>query len=194
MANWAYTSYAVEGPKETLQKIEQAILHHPVEEGSSENWEGNILLALGIKWQNKQPDGTGYYMRGFILSDVEPCYTDKGTLRFDAKEAWGVTDFNEVLEKNLPVKVYYVVEEEGEEIYATNDKDGKYFKDRFYVDTCIKGNYQSEYFQYKSDVFKWLYELTNGEINTEEKVDEFNENVDESNSDDYIYIHEFLVV
>ena len=35
MPNWAFTEYAVEGPKEALQKIEQAILHQEIEEESS---------------------------------------------------------------------------------------------------------------------------------------------------------------
>lgn len=55
MANWAFTEYAIEGPKETLQKIEQAILHHDMEEGSSKDWEGNILNAFGNKLGKKRP-------------------------------------------------------------------------------------------------------------------------------------------
>ena len=197
MANWASTAYAIEGPKETLQKIEKAILEHPVEEGSSEDWEGNVLTALGIEWENKKPDGTGYYMRGFIRMDVEPWYTESGTLRFDAEEAWGATDLNEVLEKNIPdIKVFYVVEEPGEEVYATNDKEGKYFPDRYYVDTCIDGNYQSEYFQFESSVYKWLHDITDGRVNSEEGVEKFNSDYEDSDADDenFIYIHKFAIV
>ena len=196
MANWAFTSYAIEGPKETLQKIEQAILHHDVEEGSSENWEGNILHALDIKWLDRSQDReNGKYMRGFI-SDSEPWYYNN-TLRFDAKEAWGITDFDEVLMETFPdIKVYWVVEEPGMEIYQTNDKEGKYFKDRFYVDTCIEGNYQSEYFIYKSSVFKWLHDITNGRVKSEQDVEKFNSEYEVSDSMDenFIYIHEFEII
>ena len=70
MPNWAYTSYAIEGPKEDLQKIEQAILHPEVKEGSDESWEGNVLNTLGSKWVGRDQDRkNGLYMRGFIDGD-----------------------------------------------------------------------------------------------------------------------------
>ena len=191
MANWAFTMYAIEGPKETLQKIEQAILHHDVEEGSSKDWEGNVLKALGLSWENNTPDGKGKYMRGFI--EGEPWW-DKDALRVDAQEAWGVTDFNEVLEENFPdIKVYYYVEEEGDEVFATNDKEGKYFRDRYYVDTCVKGNYRSEYFIFRASVYKWLYDITDGEIRSEEDVDKFNERHN-SDDEDFVNVHAVKIV
>lgn len=195
MANWASTSYAIEGPKEVLEKIEQAIFHHDVEVGSSKDWEGNVLSALGITWIRRTQSGQGKYMRGFI--NGEPWYDfGTGALRFDAEEAWGVTDFNEVLEENLPVKVYYVVEEPDCEVYATNDQEGKYFPDRFYVDTCIDSNYQQEYFKTKEAVYKWLSEITEGRVKCEKDVDEFNDGYKDSDAADenYIYVHEFNVI
>ena len=193
MANWASTAYAVEGPKETLLKIEDAILHPILQEDDGEGWEGGVLKALGIEWESKKPDGTGLYMRGFINESPELC--EDGTLRFGAEEAWGATDFNVALEGAFPdIKVYYCVEEPNEEIYATNDKEGKYFPYRFYVDTCMDGNYAMDEFKYKSDVFKWLYDLTNGRINTEKKVEKFNDDADEECSDDFIHIYEYEIV
>lgn len=196
MANWASTSYAVEGPKEVLEKIENAILHHPITVGADEHWEGDILNALGCKWVSRNDDrDNGKYMRGFIIDDWW-MDDDHTVLRFNAEEAWGVTDFNEVLEENLPVKVYYIVEESGEEIYATNDKDGKYFSNRFYVDTCIDNNYQSEYFQFESSVYKWLSDITDGKVKSKEDVKAFNDLHEELVDDDnnFIYIHEFKVI
>ena len=66
MANWACTDYIIEGPDEILLKITEAIKHPVVTPGSDETWEGNVLNTLGIKWKGRQPDGSGYYMRGFI--------------------------------------------------------------------------------------------------------------------------------
>ena len=190
MANWASTSYAIEGPEETLQKIKWAIENPDVEQGSDESWEGNVLRALGITWEPRKPDGTGLYMRGFIRPDVEPWYHDDGALRFEAEEAWGATDFNEALEKAFPnIKVFYSVEECGEEIYATNDKEGKYFKDRFYVDTAIDNNYESDYFTYESSVYKWLHNLTGGKINCMADVEKFNKQHEDAVDDDENFIH-----
>ena len=195
MANWAYTNYVIEGPHETLEKIEKAIVHHPVEEGSSDDWEGNVLRALDIDWEPNTPDGKGYYMRGFIQE--EPWW-DGDTLRFYAQEAWGATDFHKVLEKNLPdIKVFYSVEEEeGGDVYATNDKEGKYFPERYYVDTCIDGNYQSEYFTTEEDIYKWLKEITKGRVTDKKSVDDFDSDYEDSEAYDenYINIHEFAIV
>ena len=118
-------------------------------------------------------------------------------LTFDAEEAWGVTDFHKVLEKNIPgIKVFYSVEEEGEEVYATNDKEGKYFPDRYYIDTCINGDYQSEYFITEKAMYKWLSEITNGAVQAEKDVKDFNSYYEELAKDDecFINIHEFTVV
>lgn len=193
MPNWAYTSYAVEGPKETLQKIEQAILHHPVVENSSGDWEGNVLEALDIKWVSRDQDReNGLYMRGFIHE--EPWWIDDNVLRFCADEAWNVTDLDEALLSAFPdIKVYWVTEEEGMGIYATNDKEGKYFPDRFFVDTCINGNYQSNYFSRESNAYYWLSKITEGKVKTKEEVEAFNDDVDRD-PDDFIYVHEYRII
>ena len=198
MANWALTDYAIEGPKETLQKIYDAINHHSVQEGSSDNWEGNVLNALNIKWESRkvERDGddikfSGYYMQGFITQESVEFGGD--AIHFYAEEAWGKTDFNEALEKNISgIKVYWVVEEEGEDIYATNDKEGKYFPHRYCVDTCIKDYYSSNYFVKEEEIYKWLSEITKGEIKSPNDIETFNDNNEDS--DDYIYIHTFDVV
>ena len=52
MANWASSSYVIEGPAKTLKKIYKAIKHPVVQEKSSEDWEGNVLLTLGINWEH----------------------------------------------------------------------------------------------------------------------------------------------
>ena len=83
MANWASTSYRIEGNHKDLQELNElckAFMNkeRPVmEEGESEILEGNIILALGEEIGDS-------YIRGFIqnleLSDV--------LLSIDAEEAW----------------------------------------------------------------------------------------------------------
>ena len=192
MANWAYTDYVIEGPHETIAKIYEAIKNPDKSEGD-EGWEGGVLKALDITWEDRKPDGSGLYMRGFIQD--EPSLGDN-TLEFYAEEAWGATDFNEALEGAFPdIKVFYKVEEEGECIYATNDKEGKYFSDRFYVDTAINDEYDSEYFSTEDAMWHWLNEKVPGLI-TKEAVEKWNEQHEEACDDDenFIYIHEFKII
>ena len=196
MANWAYTSYAVEGSKETLKKLEQAILYPDIQEGSAEGWEGNVLRALGITWKQNSPDGSGYYMRGFINDEPWWQEEDYAILRFDAEEAWGITDFDEVLTENFPeLKVYWSTEETGMGIYKTNDKEGKYFPERFWVDTCIDGNYRSEYFKNEEAVYNWLSGITDGKVKNAQDAEDFNSDYENSEASDenFIYIHQFTI-
>lgn len=86
-----------------------------------------------------------------------------------------------------------MTEEEGMGIYATNDKEGKYFPDRFFVDTCINGNYQSNYFSRESNAYYWLSKITEGKVKTKEEVEAFNEDVDRD-PDDFIYVHEYRII
>lgn len=204
MANWASTSYVIEGPKETLQLIYHAIKEHPVQEGSSDNWEGNILHALGIEWEKREihEEGneihfSGLYMRGFI--DIEMAMYDENLsiLRFGAEEAWGITDFRIALKSKFPdIKVYFIVEEPAGEIYATNDKEGKYFTERYFVDTAIDNIYNFEYFSNEEDMWKWLDEWTNGRVKSKEDVGKFNDHYEDSGTDDenFIHIYEFAIV
>lgn len=193
MANLAWTQYVVEGPKKTLEEIKHAIKNPDIEEGSSKDWEGNVLRALNIEWERQKPDGTGKRMRGFIQ---QSWWDNKKhtVLRLDAEEAWSVTDFSEVLEDNFPdIKVYWYCEEPSDAYYVTNDVEGKYFKDKYYVDACIKNNYYTEYFIEEKDLWHWISIWSNGKVTSQKELDEFNDSVDE-NFKDYIDIHPIKIV
>lgn len=203
MANWAFTEYVIEGPRETLERIENAILNPNCPEGASEDWEGGVLRALGFEWKENSPDGTGKYMRGFIYKDS--IRLEEDTLIFDAEEAWGITDFYEVLEENLPeIDVYWYVEEPGEGIYSTNDTTGKHFPARYFVEISFNDEFHSNYFNTNEEVYKWIADILKVESITEEDIKTFNnseEDIKTSNNSkkdeegirNYITIHEIEV-
>lgn len=204
MANWASIAYVIEGPKDTLDKIWEAIQNPSTYlENSSKGWEGNILLSLGITWEEsyvvkeKTDDAKivlslkGHYLRGFI--EQNSCYRDaKGFLHLFAEEAWGLTDFAKLLVPKFPdIKIYWTVQEDDGEVYCTNDKEGKYFPERVYVDVCYNGDYYSEYFLDEESALKWLSKITKNKICTKEDIEKFNE--DMKDSDDFIYVHYYAV-
>ena len=193
MPNWTWTQYVIEGTPDTLDKIEYAIKHPDVEEGSSENWEGNVLRALNITWERRNSACIGKYMRGFI----EQTWWDDDehtVLRFDAHEAWCVTDFNEVLEEHFSeIKVYFNSEEPSMGYYVTNDSDGKYFQDRYYADVCINNKYYSDYFIEEKELWHSISEWSDGKITNQKEVDDFNEKAD-GDPDDFINIFEIKVI
>lgn len=191
MANWASTSYAIEGSKSDLERVFNVIDGFvkgnvkPVEENTSKEWEGNIVTALGATDEQMKNN----YLRGFI----QTYEIIGGVLHLEAEEAWGTTDFRHLLAKLMPeLTIYYIVEECGCEVYATNDCDGKYFTESYYVDICIDGDYFSEYFDTEKQVLAYVAQLLKKEAVTMAEIDEWNEIQDDN--ENYIYVHEFKYV
>lgn len=187
MANMASVSYAIEGPEESLKKIAEAItkaIHS--DDKRYEMYQTAEYLKLPII------DGTR--LGGEIESDPE---LENGVLRFWSEERWGLQDFAELLEKQFPdIKVYWIVEECGCEVFCTNDKEGKYFPERYWVDTAIDDIYNSEYFETEEQVYQWLDKITCGKVKSKEDVEEFNANHEDAGTDceNFIYVHEFDVI
>ena len=193
MANWAYTAYVIEGPKDTLNKIYSAIKTHTVREGSDEWWEGNILDALDSSWEDLKDEGEALYMRGFI----EDFNLEDNTLHINATEAYGLTHFHVALEHIFKdIKVYWIVEGNEDEIYCTNDKEGKYFSERYYVDVSIDGKDEIEYFSTREEVYKWLSTFSDGEIKSKEDAEAYNRKHEDLGDeyDNYVHIYEYTVV
>lgn len=191
MANWASTSYAIEGNKSDLESVFNVINDFvksnvkPVEANASKEWEGNIVKALGATDEQMKNN----YLRGFI----QTYEIIDGVLYIEAEEAWGATDFRHLLAKLMPeLTIYYIVEECGCEVYATNDCDGKYFTESYYVDICIDGDYFSEYFDTEKQVLAYVAQLLKKESVTMKDIDEWNEEQDDN--ENYIYVHEFKYV
>lgn len=191
MANWASTSYAIEGSKSDLERMFNVINDFvksnvkPVEANASKEWEGNIVKALGASEEQMKNN----YLRGFI----QTYEIIDGVLYIEAEEAWGATDFHHLLAKLMPeLTIYYIVEECGCEVYATNDCDGKYFTESYYVDICIDGDYFSEYFDTEKQVLAYVAQLLKKESVTMKEIDEWNEEQDDN--ENYIYVHEFKYV
>ena len=190
MANWASTSYRIEGSKNELERVFNVIddfmtdKRKPVRENASKEWEGNIVRVLGATDEQMENN----YLRGFI----QEYEMDGDIISIEADEAWGATDFRHVLTKLMPdLTVYYIVEEPGCEVYATNDAESKYFTDKFYVDACVNGNYESGYFETEKQAMAYAAELLGKEEVSKGELKNWNKEHKENN--DFIYVHEFKI-
>jgi hypothetical protein len=178
------TSYAIEGSKYALDRIYDALENHDVKEGSAQSWVGNVLLKLGIKID-------GARVRAFYYSG--DAKIDNGTLKINLEEAWCRQDFAELIEKKFPsTTVYWIAEEGGCQIYETNDSKGKYFPERYWVDACVNGEYDSQYFEVEEDAFKWVSELAGVDLKTQKDVERWNINAEDVG--DFVYIYKFEVL
>ena len=191
MANWASTSYRIEGSESDLKKVYDVIDNFvtgkskPVLEDASKEWEGNIVKALGASDEQLKES----YLRGFI----EEYELDGDVIRINAEEAWGATDFRHILGKLMPeLIIYYIVEEAGCDVFATNDIDGKYFPEQYLVDAYVKDADYYEYFETKGQMKDFVSSLIGKEDFTGEDIEAWNE--EHEDDDSYIYVHEFQYV
>ena len=188
MANIASVAYVIEGPALNLQRIQEAI-NKAIEDEEPKYEEYKTCRYLGFTAEEL----AGYRLGGDIKDEPE---LENGVLRFWSEERWGLQDFAEIFGKKFPdIEVYWVVEEPGLEIFRTNDKEGKYFSDRYLIDTCIDGIYNLEYFKTEQAAYKWLDKLTHGRVKSQEDVETFNGDYEDSDAADenWIYIHEFKI-
>lgn len=191
MANWASTSYRIEGSESDLKKVYDVIDNFvtgkskPVIEDASKEWEGNIVKALGASDEQLKES----YLRGFI----EEYELDGDVIRINAEEAWGATDFRHILGNLMPeLTIYYIVEEAGCDVFATNDIDGKYFPEQYLVDAYVKDADYYEYFETKGQMKDFVSSLIGKEDFTDEDIEAWNE--EHEDDDSYIYVHEFQYV
>ena len=193
MANMASVAYAIEGSDESLNKIYEAILKAM----SYKNcWtEYKACELLGYTEEELNDLTSGYSLGGAV--EEKPTFNKKtGVLKFFAEERWGLQNFHELLKKKFPdIKVYWVVEEVGFDVFCTNDKEGKYFPARYWVDMAQDDVFQSDYFKTEKAMYKWLDKVTYGRVKSEEDVEEFNADYEDSGACDenFIYIHKFEV-
>lgn len=188
MANWASTSYRIESKQKDLQEIYDLFMEFnengrtPFDNLTDKNWEGNIVWALG-------GDTNNYYHRGFIQS----CEISEGMLSIEAEEAWGASDFRHFLENHYKdMKVYFMVEEDGDCVYATNDSEGKYFSCRFVVDSCLDGAYDYECFNTEKEALQYIAELLEVDSISMEQLETWQKY--HENEDDYLYFNEYKIV
>lgn len=189
MANMASVPYAIEGSSESLDKILAAI---SLAVATDDNKYEEYKACLNLGFTEAELEGKRL---GGEISE-EPKIKD-GALRFWSEERWGLQDFEELLRQKFPdIKVYWVVEEAGCEVYCTNDKEGKYFPDRYYADVCIDGVYESEYFITEESMWNWLTQIAFCGIRSMEDVEKFNADYEDSGTDDenFIQIHKFEIV
>ena len=115
--------YHIVGKQEELQEIHdlyQAFKQkeRPVmEEGEDADWDGNIILALGVDY------GTSN-----LCGNIKECRLSENLLYIEADELALITDFHILLKNRFKdLEIYFATEDSENEMYVTNDAEGKYF-------------------------------------------------------------------
>lgn len=118
---------------------------------------------------------------------------------FQTETAWtpNIEVFSKILNDKYPSDygLEYVSEEPGVGIYINSDIDGFFFVDRYHIDSCIKGDYQTSYLESKAEVLCWIKNrFPKANVSLEDSIDEIEVEVRkyiDENSDDYFSLYEF---
>ena len=193
MSNTCFTTYKVTGKKKDVTKLFKTIKRLDgrktplVKNGwyDPKLWLGCLVKALG-------GDPNKVYCRGTItFYEMED-----DILTLNTETAWAeMAETRHFIESCFPgMKIYYIEEESGCEIFNTNDSEGIYFKDRYYLD----GFEESEYFETLDEAAKYVKEIVGHDVEANvTAIDKALNDYMEAHEDDddcYYYFHEFSIV
>ena len=95
--------------------------------------------------------------------DVDDEVSEKESIfyfKFQTESAWSpnVDVFRKIISDKYgeDLDMDYCSEEPGVGIYINTDEEGFFFTDRYYLDSCINSEYETEYFENKQEVLDWL--------------------------------------
>jgi len=193
MPNWAEVTYAcITNDEKEAKKLYNAI--HDIDKRRNPLAKSDFgRLWLGCFVKQLGGDENKLRCRGEITDYELEKLEDGYVVKIHQETAWGEqTDVRDLIEKTLPsIKVLYIVEEPGCEIFCTNDVEGRFFPERFALD----GSEDHEYFERLEQVTDYLKEhydiVAESAKEIENALDKYNEEHDDD--DEYLYFHQFEV-
>lgn len=186
MPNWCSTDYYVVGSKKEVLDLNKKMERLENRKKSLvKNGFGNLVKSLGGDWEK-------VYCRGEWM--CREYNKEKNTLTFTTETAWREMDeWRKFIESYYTtIKLLYVTEEPGMEIYQTNDLDGVFFKSKYVLDYTE----DVEYFETIDQAVEFIEELIGIKIEdkTVNGIQKAMDNYVEENEDEedlFFSFHEF---
>lgn len=191
MPNWCDTTYKCVGSKKDLRKLFSILKKNDkrktsrIKNSFGRMWIGNIIDALGFKWEEHR-------CRGEIID----YRLEDGILTIDQETAWCEQEgFRQCIEKAFPnIQVYFQEIEPGCGVFYTNSLE--YFPDRYFLDSSIDW----EWWENIDDAAKYCENVVGHEVEPTVQAitkayDDFQEKQEEAGDDDcYFYFHEIELI
>lgn len=192
MVNWCTTAYVIEGNAKELESLYKAMTE--VKMGKNPNVEdpfgsvGLLCLVKSLNGDRSKMDCRGYWKNLEINGD---------TLKVTTLTAWKpsnkILDF--ICEKFPSLGYYYRAEESGKLIYETNDRNGKYFPEKYRVEIFTPEEVlHTKYFTELSAVYGWLEEQSGQPVKSEAEFETLLAQWRKECAYAYGYIDEFKIV
>lgn len=130
MPNWCYTTCKVAGSQEEVQdfasklKYLEELPESLVKNGFGKTWLGNLVTLFNEDWNEISCRGE--------WTDVE---LDDNELTIWMETAWSppFSLFDMIESKYETIKIYYLADEWDMNYHSTNDSEGKYFTERYFL-------------------------------------------------------------
>ena len=192
MPNWCDTSYKCVGDPKEVRKLNSVLKYMEkrktsiLSNGFGKMWLGNLVHKLGGNWEELRCRG-----------EITDFSLDGNVLTINQQTAWCEQEgVREIIEKSFPsIKVYYMEQESGCEVFCTNDASGEYFPERYFLDS-----YEDwEYFETLDEAAKFVSNIIGHEVEPsadaiDKALDNYVEEHEEENEDIFYSFHEFKVV
>ena len=192
MPNWCDTSYKCVGDPKEVRKLNSVLKYMEkrktsiLSNGFGKMWLGNLVHKLGGNWEELRCRG-----------EITDFSLDGNVLTINQQTAWCEQEgVREIIEKSFPsIKVYYMEQESGCEVFCTNDASGEYFPERYFLDSFEDW----EYFETIDDAAKFVSRIVGFEVEADinsidKALDDYVEKHEEENEDIFYSFHEFKVV
>ena len=192
MPNWCDTSYKCVGDPKEVRKLNSVLKYMEkrktsiLSNGFGKMWLGNLVYKLGGNWEELRCRG-----------EITDFSLDSNVLTINQQTAWCEQEgVRLIIEQTFPsIKVYYMEQESGCEVFCTNDASGEYFPERYFLDSFEDW----EYFETLDDAAKFVSKIIGHEVEPsadaiDKALDNYVEEHEEENEDIFYSFHEFKVV
>lgn len=151
--------------------------------GFGKLWLGNLVHKLGGDWKELRCRG-----------EITDFSLDGNVLTINQMTAWCEQEgVREIIERTYPsIKVYFMAQESGCDVFCTNDASGEYFPEWYFLDS----NEDWEYFETLEDAAAYVSKIVEHDVepNVTAIQEALDACVEEHDDEDLFYsFHEFIV-
>ncbi|KAA6302843.1 MAG: hypothetical protein EZS26_001013 [Candidatus Ordinivivax streblomastigis] len=189
MRNWCYTNYVIEGDKEEVADLMQKLKSledkdiSPVKNDFGKLWLGNVVFLFGGDYE--KIDCRGEFMNLERNNETSLIF-DTCTAWVDKPEVW-----NFVCEKYKSLRYYFFAEASGICYYTSNDKEGKCFSGKYYVEQWYADpKFPATEKELYMDISLRTGIVVGSKKGLKEAIDTYNA----SHEDKKIFVHEITIV
>lgn len=195
MPNWCCSKFVFYGNQEDVHdfatRVQQYIDRPPIREHADRNWIGSVVEGFGLDYRSLSCSGT-----------IDNCYETEAEGSLDASftiettTAWEpmVDTWETIISHAYDDRLQYVYlsEEPGMGIFINTDDSGDYLPEHWLVDMAADGHEIYEYFDDSDEMLDYMSVELGRYFHTLKELYKYADNINNSGTDGFCSIHEFI--